>query len=189
MFALSSGFIWDFKTGDNISFNLKIVEMLYAHYAAADDGEKQLLRKLIIVELVSITEAMLYDFHERVQGSIREGVDGLATSVIDYIRRKTLEEFEKCIVSARKHNLLGTRSQAIYNRLDELRRLRNRVHIQNSKGDFERDDSAAFSESRKELAERVLEKVVRALSEKYPRPEHAVGHVADFSFPWAPYYV
>jgi hypothetical protein len=34
------------------------------------------------------------------------------------------------------------------------------------------------------LSEQTLERVVKILAAKYPRPEHVVGYIADFKFPW-----
>lgn len=70
-----------------------------------------------------------------------------------------------------------------YDRLDDLRRLRNRVHIQNVKKDFEPDDYDAFNEERKRLAERALEKTLRTMSAKYSRGDN-YHYVADFELPW-----
>lgn len=62
---------------------------------------------------------------------------------------------------------MGTVNPTVYDALDELRRLRNRVHIQNEQNDFERDDSAAFFTSERKLrAEKALEKTIKALAQK-----------------------
>src|SRR5216683_6894773 len=103
MFTVPSNFIGTFKTGDNINYNLSILRLLYDQFGSGQDLDKQLLRKPIIVTLVSITEAILYDFHRRTRDFTIEGVETLADQVVDYIRGRKLEEFEKCIVSARKH--------------------------------------------------------------------------------------
>src|SRR5262249_40115729 len=101
------------------------------------------------------------------------------------IRGKNLkDELEKYIASAKKHNLFASAGAEFYELLDELRRLRNRVHIQNTKGHFAPDDAAAFNVSKKEKAEQALEKTLKILAAKSPRPPHAQGHVADFKLPW-----
>lgn len=188
MFSVSSSFIGNFKTGDNINYNLDVVALLYSLYANASPEDRNLLRKPITVTLVSITEAMLHDFHMRVQVFTLEGVANLAQDVAAYIRGKKLDIFERYIVSARKHDLLGMAGTRFYDRMDELRRLRNRIHIQNANGDFEPDESAAFSDERKVLAERVLEKTAKVLASKYPRKPNVVGYVRDFSFPWVAHF-
>src|SRR4051812_26192085 len=101
MFIISSGFIGNFKIGDNINYNLDILALLYAQYAAASEHDRQLLRKPIVVIAVSIVEAMLYDFHARVKTFAREGVLSLTAAVSAYIRGKKLDVLEHYIASAR----------------------------------------------------------------------------------------
>ena len=48
----------------------------------------------------------------------------LADQVIDHIRGRQQEDFEKYIASARKHDLLNSPNGGLYQTLDELRRLR-----------------------------------------------------------------
>lgn len=80
--------------------------------------------------------------------------------------------------------LLGPPTEAIYDDLDQLRKLRNRVHIQNDKKHFEPNDSQAFSRDRQISAERTLEKLIKEISTNHPRPASASGHVSDFQLPW-----
>jgi len=62
------------------------------------------------------------------------------------------------------------------------------VHIQNQKKHFEPDDFNAFTDRRKDQAERALEITMKVMAARYPRPEHARGHVADFILPWDEHY-
>ena len=186
MFTVSSGFIGDFKLGDNINHNLSVLSLLYSYFEKGDAQTKRLLCKPIIVLLVSIIEAVLHDFHSRIRTFTREGVANLAQSVIDYVTVKKIDELGKYIASARKHNLFGADAD-FYEKLDSLRRLRNRVHIQNTKGDFELDEYNSFTERRKFHAETALEKTLKTMAAKYPRANH-LHHVADFNLPWKEHY-
>jgi hypothetical protein len=186
MFTVSSGFIGNFKLVENINYNLSVLALLYHHYDREDGDRKRLLNKPIIVLLVSIIEAVLHDYHTRIRAFTREGVANLAQSVIDYIGAKQIDELEKYIASARKHNLFG-KDPDFYEILDELRRLRNRVHIQNTKEDFEPSDRHAFSDRRKTAAEVALEKTLKIMAAKYPRTDNP-HNVADFNLPWSEYY-
>ena len=47
-----------------------------------------------------------------------------------------------CIKSAEEHGLLEVKGSALYKQLDELRRLRNRIHIQNKNKDFANEQNA-----------------------------------------------
>jgi c-di-GMP-binding flagellar brake protein YcgR len=62
-------------------------------------------------------------------------------------------------------------------------RLRNRVHIQNEKKEFEPDDWDAFTERRKERAEDVLLMTIQAMADKYPRNQRR-QFVRDFELPF-----
>jgi preprotein translocase subunit SecA len=181
MFTLQSNFIGDFKLGDNIAYNLDVIGALYEHYAQADAEERRLLCKPITVLLVTIVEAVLHDFHFRIAAHTREGVRGVAESVLEYVRGKKIDKLAHCIDSAKKHNFLRAADNQFYDELDQLRRLRNRLHIQNYADDFAQDDLDTFTEARKVLAERALERTVRVMAEHYSRRQN---YVRDFHFPW-----
>lgn len=162
MFTVSAGFIGDFKLGDNINHNLRILAYFYQCQADPHNTEVMwLLRKPIIIILGSICEAVLYDFHLRMRTYTNEGVLGITNSALSYVRGKRLDKFEQYIISAKKHSLLGHPTESIYDDLDLLRKLRNRVHIQNEKHDFEPNDSQAFSKDRQISSERTLEILIK----------------------------
>ncbi len=183
MFIVSSHFIGNFKLGDNINHNLRILRLLYRYFEAGEPTEQQLLRKPIILTLVSITEAILHDFHFRIRNFTIEGVRNLSEEVLDYVRGKRLDELEKYISSARKHNFFDLAYMNFYDVLDELRKLRNRIHIQNSKNHFEPNETDAFNELRKIQAEKVLEIVMKTMAKKYSRGDN-LHCVEDFELPW-----
>jgi hypothetical protein len=183
MFEIPSNFIGTFKIGDNINHNLGILQVLYRSYAAATPDDQRRLCKPITITLVSIVEACLYDFHKRARTNMWEGIAGLAGTALDYIRTKHIDQFEACITSARKHRLFGA-DDPFYEDLTLLRKLRNRIHIQNRWNELEPDEWNAFTQQRKVLAERALEKVAKTLSSQHPRPPHIHGYVAKFICPW-----
>ena len=186
MVTINSSFMGNFKLGDNICFNLSVLKTLYDYRATGTAQQKLHLQKPIILLNVSIIEAVLYDLHDRVKTFTREGVANLAESVISYIQGKQLDELEKYIVSAKKHDFFDQRDTGFYETLDELRKIRNRVHIQNTKRYFELDDEVAFSSERLKRSERALEIVMRTMARKYPRPQH--NFVQDFELPWNAYF-
>jgi hypothetical protein len=112
-------------------------------------------------------------------------VKNIPVSVSQYIRLKKIDDLEKYIASAKKQDLFDEADKQFYAHLDDLRRLRNRIHIQNEKLDFEPDEFNAFNQQRKILAERALEKTLRTMERKYAR---AMDHVADLILPWQPHY-
>ncbi|RRY16203.1 hypothetical protein EGJ57_22265 [Brucella anthropi] len=180
MVTYESKFIGDFKLGDNIVFNLSVLKCLYKCRADGNAAEKRYLQKPITLLNISIIEALLYDFHLRINVFTREGV-GLPQKVLDAIRSKKIDEFEKYIASARKNDFFDLKDTVFYEKLDELRKLRNRIHIQNTKNHFERDDLHAFSEARLILSEQALEQVIKTLAEKHPRNHK---FVQSFELPW-----
>lgn len=187
MFIVRSNFIGNFKLGDNINHNLHILRLLYRYFEAGEPTEQQLLHKPIILTLVSITEAILYDFHFRIRNYTIEGVRNLSEEVLNYIRGKKLDELGKYISIARKHVFFDLAHINFYDVLDELRKLRNRIHIQNSMNHFEPDEADAFNEQRKIQAEKVLEIVMKTMAKKYSRDEEQ-HFVENFELPWKEHY-
>lgn len=188
MFTVSSEFMGSFKLGDNINHNLKTLGYLYQLQGEPNNRSAWLLRKPIIITIASMCEAALYDLHFRMRTYTNEGVQGVASSVLEYVRGKKIDKFELYIPSAKKHCLLGHKDDDIYGELDTLRRLRNRIHIQNEKNDFESNDSQAFSAARQTLSEKVMERLFKMMASDHPRPEGASGFVNDFELPWAEHF-
>lgn len=184
MFKIKSNFICLFKIGDNINHNLKVLALLYKTESSLPDETKTLLYKPIIITVASICEAILYDFHVRIKHNTKEGVKNLASNIIDRIRTKNIDEFEKYIASAKKNELFEKNDSTFYDELDDLRKLRNRVHIQNRKRHFEPDESTAFNRKRKIMSEKILERILKQMVDKYSRPNSVTGYVDDFEIPW-----
>lgn len=183
MITYSSGFIGSFKLGDNIVYNISILRELYAIQKTGTRKQAELMRKPIIVLIGAISEAILYDLYVvKIAVFTREGVPSIPQDILDVIRTKTIDEFANYISNARSNSLLGT-SPAIYASLDELRKLRNRVHIQNAKGHFEPDESDAFNEKRQRDAEMTLEQLVCYMAKHHQRSKSR-RHVADLELPW-----
>ncbi len=188
MFVVSSGFIGKFKIGDNVNYNLAVLAQLYDHFGRGLEDKQKLLCKPITILLISIIEAFLYDLHFRGRTFTSEGVANVARSWFEALRGSNVDEFARLIDRAKNHKLLGDVGDEFYSSLHELRKLRNRVHIQNEKNDLDVDDVLAFTPARKVAAEEALEKVAKYLAAHYPRPEHVQGHVADFKLPWREHY-
>jgi hypothetical protein len=182
MFTVNSNFIGNFKIGDNINSNLDTLNFLYEIYSQSDQNKKGLLRKPIILILTGITEAILYDFYHRIKLFTLEGVKNLTTQAIAAARDGRYDDFGKCIALARANNLFKLKSNDFYNELDELRKLRNRVHIQNKHGELEGDEFNAFTEARKIKAEKALERLAKIMASKHPREN--MDFVRHFEFPW-----
>jgi hypothetical protein len=188
MFTVPASFIGVFKVGDNINHSLLAASKLYEVQATADRDVRGALAKPIIFLLASITEGLLYDLHFRLTHHTREGVKGIAESIANYIRGKHIDDFSKYISSAKKHKLLGATNADLYDRLEDLRKLRNRIHIQNEKNHFEPDDGKAFSLTRQKEAEQILERVMKFCATNYHRDGAAGNCVEDFNLPWSEHF-
>ncbi|PLU02967.1 hypothetical protein BMJ32_11010 [Sinorhizobium medicae] len=104
---IDSGFIGDFKIGDNINSNLSLLAALYiARDETTNGAHKRVLCKPICVTSISIIEALLHDLHFKAKVLTREGVPGVLETVLEYIRGKKLDKLDHLLTSAKKHNLL-----------------------------------------------------------------------------------
>jgi hypothetical protein len=83
-------------------------------------------------------------------------------------------------------DLLKTEGADVYEQLENLAKLRNRIHIQNEKKNFEADEAKAFTYSRRLRAEKMVQLLMMRFGELYPRPIHIVKSqfVDDFELPW-----
>ena len=118
-----------------------------------------------------------------------EGVKNIALDAMNYIRLKKIDEFEKYIASTKKHDLFDASNSSFYEDLDLLRKLRNRIHIQNSKNQLETDEHIVFNIDRQGTAEEVLEKVLKTMSNKYSRDGDFNRYVNDFELPWNEHFI
>ncbi len=184
MFSVPANFIGDFKTGDNINYNLQILSTLY-DCCEHEECNKNYLIKPIILTIMSVVEAVLCDFDSRIRWFTREGVSNIPADVLGMVRSKNYDQLEKYIACAKKHDFFDSAYSQIYDDLNKLREVRNRIHIQNKKNYTPRVEQLAFQENNKVLAENVLEVVLRTMDKKYTRPPSVQGCVSDFSIPWS----
>lgn len=184
MFNVDSGFIGDFKIGDNINYNLAVLKALYDCQKIKCSPNPDLLCKPITITITSIIEALLHDLIYRIQQYTQEGVKAVATKVLSDVRSKKLDKLETYIAAMKKHDLLAASGTDLYEKLNELRTARNRIHIQNVKQQLDRDEENVFTQDRQIEAEQVLEKIVKHVSDKHTRPAHAKGFVNTFEIPW-----
>ena len=147
--------------------------------------KKQHFNKPIILIAVSIVEAAIYDFLDRVNNFKREGVSTLPARVIAHFQAKKVDKLATYIVHLKKHSILDDAAFNIYEILDELTKLRNRIHIQNEKNHFAQNDYDAFSPARLRKSEQCLEFTLRTLSDNHSRTNpQAIGHVPAFELPF-----
>lgn len=182
MFVIRSHFIGSFKTGDNIVDSFKSLRVLYEIYSEADTYQKHCLRKPIVLLIASICEAVLHDLYMKIRAYSSEGVMNVTSEIALSIRGKQIDKFKKYIDVARKHDILCPSTPAFYDALDEVRNLRNRIHLHKHLG---RRDWHVFDDESKILTEKVCERLLRRMCSKFPRE---YNHVNAFEIPWEPHF-
>jgi hypothetical protein len=187
MHTISSLIIYSFKIGDNINYNLEVLKNLYTARETATADNKKYFNKPIVTTSTSIIEACLYDFHKRATNNTSEVVRNLASSVVQYMKGKQIDQFESLIASSRKHKLFG-RNDNFYKVLDELRKARNRIHIQNTRRYSPKDEERLFTDELVTKSERALERTMKVLNIHHSRDKSYDKHVKPFQIPWDPHF-
>jgi hypothetical protein len=189
MRTINSHFIGNFKDGDNICYNLEVLNKLYEAYYLANE-KSPYLRKPITVFIVSILEASLDDLFYKIRGYTREGVPSLDNDIINKVRlnKSSYRKFAPQIKFSRTHDFFDAKDTNFYAVLDELRKLRNRMHIQNNYRATPHSENLVFTEKRLIQAEKVCEHTLSKMSEKFPRSLYNRGFVEDFVLPWNSHY-
>lgn len=181
-----SSFIWEFKIGDNIIYNLDIVFSLIKSY---NDNENN-YKKPISILCVSVIEAILVDFLERLDSATNHFPSNLASQKVKIKERLSKEKikynvtfldevyqsnklrnfgFQELVKFCEEFSLLGNSSDR-YTNLKEIGKFRNRVHIKNYFNNFERDESKTFSEIRTQKTIDYMVDIFYFFNYEYSRP-------------------
>lgn len=178
--AITGTFMWSFKKGDNIVYNLEIVWELYN--AKATSADKRKYNKPILVTLISILECILDDFAYRIRGHVHDSIPNISRSDIEAFRTRKYDKLEHYIAAAKRFNLFG-QPDAFYDLLDELRKARNRVHIQNSKNQLAADEYNVFTDALLVKTQHAFEIVLSTMIVKFPRGSRTVAP-RSVPLPW-----
>lgn len=178
--AITDTFMWNFKKGDNIVYNLEIAQELYR--ARATSADKSKYNKPLLITLVSIIECILDDFSHRIVGHVRDTVPNISQADINTFRTKKYDQLEHYIAAAKRFNLFD-QPDSFYDLLDELRKARNRVHIQNSRNQLHPDEHKVFTQPLLAKAEDALETVLNTMITKFPRGTTAIDS-PNVALPW-----
>ena len=163
--------MWSFKKGDNIIYNLEVAWELYE--AIARSADKRKYNKPITVILVSIIECILDDFTYRIRGHVNDTVPNMSQSDIDMFRTRKYDKLEHYIAASKRFNLFN-QPTGFYDSMDELRKARNRIHIQNSKNQLAADEYNVFTDALLVKAQQALEVVLATMIVKFPRNRRTV---------------
>ncbi len=187
-------FIWNYKNGDNILYNFDVLNILYKSRFNADVKDRQSFNKPITLIISSIIECIIVDFIDRIKGHRRELIPNLSEKQIrdcrykgrgKDTREKRYKEFNHFIQAVQKNEIFGEEI-IIYRALDFLRKIRNRIHIQNShNNDLPKDEIAVFTDKNLELAETLLDIITKKMLHDYYRPHREdVTGINTNIFPW-----
>lgn len=189
-----ASFLWGYKVGDNLAFNFKTLFFLYENREDTVDAKKHLLNKYICITIVSIIEAIFYDFILRLDGAtthfpssiptekkaaIKETLnkdkvkrtrgDTLTGETIEFYRVRNYS-LNQMIEIMKKFELLGRADDSLYERLEKAGHLRNRIHIVNWFNNFEVDEEGVFIDLRVTVLEDLLDSVINIMTSTYKRP-------------------
>ena len=183
--AVTGTFMWNFKKGDDIVYNYDVIWALYeARSAVVSQHAKVKLNKPIVVLLTAITECILDDFTNRTRQFVHERIQNITERQVLDFKTKKRDKLEHYIQAAKKHNILGATNNDIYDNLDHMRKMRNRVHIQNTKNVLDNDEYAVFTDTNRQLAEQSFEVVIGAMMTRFYRWGSLRITPQDVPYPW-----
>lgn len=177
-------FFWDFKKMDNANYNFEIIELLYK--AKKENNNDKHFNKPIIILIMAIIECSLYDLMKRINQHRTDSFPNITQPIIDYFRgSKETDELKILIPRIKSNNFLrAPNGDNLYDDLEHLRRVRNRIHIQNKYYVLDKDEHKVFTNSELLKAQECLEKVYEALCNVYPRWQNEPIPMSDFPRPW-----
>jgi hypothetical protein len=181
-------FIWDFKIRDNLLYNIEILFSLIK-----DHGGSKIYNKPISILTIAIIEAIMADFLYRLHGATNHFPSNAVISpeikikIKDRLKKETTKK--EMVVNGEKHTysrlnnfgfktmieiyteykLFGKNNEK-YKLLMSLSRFRNRVHILNYFGNFEKDETRVFSTYRTQETLDVMIWMIKYFNKNYARP-------------------
>lgn len=159
-------YVGTFKVGDNLVYNAgtlcKLVEL----------NKGSAFNKQIVIQVGSILEASLSEIIFRAKHYNREGVPNISEAEQAEIAGKKIDKLNTIIDVMKKYKMLDGLGADIYGELHKLRKYRNKVHIQDSIGieGVSADEVSAFSDETCTWALKLNVRVLKHLSEHFPRP-------------------
>ena len=178
--GLRCDFVGSFKVGDNIVYNAGVMCKL-----AEANTDHHRFNKMIVLQAGSILEAALSEIIFRAQHFNREGVPNISENDRLKIQGKKIDTFNNVIDVLKQHGWLDGLGTNIYRKLHNLRRYRNKIHIQyfiNIDG-VSPDEKIAFSRPLTSSAMDLNLNVLTHLNCEFARPKHIQGSVQPFCVP------
>ncbi|MFC1626850.1 hypothetical protein ACFL1P_01450 [Patescibacteria group bacterium] len=170
---------------DNVNYNFEIVKILYK--SKEENNNSHYFNKPIILMLMAMTECMMYDFIDRINGFRWDSFPNITSAVVLSIRSlgKT-DVMKKLIKRARITDLFQILpDETLYDDLDYLNQVRNRIHIQNRFHFSHKDESRVFTNVTLQKAEKSFKNVCEILCNVYPRWDKTPLPMSNFPDPWS----
>ena len=83
------------------------------------------------------------------------------------------------------NNLLRVaENDSLYDELEHLRKVRNRMHIQNAQYQLDKDECNVYTDENLLITQNLLERICEVLCHVYPRPNRDFISMAHFPRPW-----
>lgn len=170
----------DFKVGDNTVYNSRVL------CALVDANEEGIFNKPIILQIASIIEVCLEEIFYRAKNFNREGVPNISEEDRQRIAERQIDKLAVIIDNAKKYHLLDDLGDKIYERLHELRRVRNKIHIHlDVEGAASRDEDKIFTHEAVIWVMTLMWEVLNYIAVKFPRPEGKDIYVDPLTLPRA----
>lgn len=178
---ITCNFIGDFEVADNLVRNANALSRL------SETNDKGVFNKLMAIQAGSITEAALEQIIYRAQNFNREGVPNISEDDRKKIESTTIERFNNIIQAMQKYKILDGLGDKIYAELEDLRKYRNKVHIQLDVGiaGVSRKENEAFSDKTVAWSLDLCVRVLKYLNEHLPRPKGLEQYAREISIPTA----
>lgn len=169
----------DFKVGDNAVYNANILSDLIE---TNDHGR---FNKLIVLQVASLLEVACIQIFYRARNYHREGVPNISEKDRQAIAERQIDKFAVIIDNLNKYGILNKMGDKVYDDLHNLRRCRNKIHIQ---GDVElpeaqRDEDRLFTKKIVDWAVDLNWSILQYLNQNYARPDHIKGNVKPLRLP------
>ena len=177
--SIECRFIGNFKVGDNLDYNTNILCELFRQ------NKTDLLNKPITLQAGAIIEACLQQIIFRAQNFNREGVPNISEEDRQEIEGKKIEKFAVILSVMKKYKILDRMGDDIYDELDKLRKIRNKIHIQDflESPKYPRDEDKLFTALLRDLAISLLTRILLGLNEDFPRPENLKSFATKLKIP------
>lgn len=177
--SLDCNIFGDFKIGDNAAYNADLLSDL----VEANKGGK--FNKSIVLQAASLIEVAAIQIFYRATHYNREGVPNIVEADRNTIAEKQIDKFAVVIDNLKKYHVLDGLGAKIYDKLHNLRKFRNKIHIQSDvklQG-ASCDEDELFTDDTTDCAIDLSWKVLNHLQDHYPRPNVIKGFVRKLRLP------